>query len=643
MLELVSLHLDGFGSYDIADFSLNEPGITSVMGPIGSGKSTVPRAIYYLLFGKLLQKKTEFMSIDDLINKILKNGYDISLKLNIDGTPCMIREIRKRKDHGLYFEMDGRSKRGKTDPETRKIIDNHLGVSSDDFRNIAMLGRRQSLKLVTGTSAERIDVLMNVFNISEFDEYISVCKDSIKVTLSDKNVISIKLGELNASLKTFQEQLESFDEFYIDDDVDNVNKKLSSNKSKVSKIDDKIISIRGKIAGIESICDKKSKVELIKSEIANLESKITDADILDISDMEKRLNDLRNSKAVSEAAISQCSASLKKLDSLENICPVNNETCPVDVPIKYKDVNKKELTKKIGGLKRELAVVLSAKKKLDLDMSNAKHAAEVDRTIKSKKEILSNIDYDESDITDTDDLEVQLSEYAKNRSIGVERINDLNKTLAKIELSERNKTLLEGIKKSIDDANKKILSFDKELDKLNDDARYLEASVQVFKAIKMRRINLILGLLNEYANDVLKIISNGKRMVEIVSKRKTSKKSTLDKLGIIMHDGNKSVPVELASDGQETQIGLAMLFGTLKTVYKLSNKSVSCVWLDEVFGPLDAKSFERVFESMIPMFNMTKSQSLYIISHRDIDERFFDRQWKFELIDDITHFETIGV
>ena len=146
--------------------------------------------------------------------------------------------------------------------------------------------------------------------------------------------------------------------------------------------------------------------------------------------------------------------------------------------------------------------------------------------------------------------------------------------------------------------------------------------------MKLYKIDLVIQMLNSHLKEILECVSSGEYKAEFSSQRDSAnKKKKLDKIGINVYDSYKMIPIELCSGGQSTEVGLAVLLSTWKTANLISQKGVSSLWLDEVFGPLDEEVINRVFDSVIDVASSLGATTINIISHRELDSRLFDYVW----------------
>ena len=200
--------------------------------------------------------------------------------------------------------------------------------------------------------------------------------------------------------------------------------------------------------------------------------------------------------------------------------------------------------------------------------------------------------------------------------------------LSKITIAQQKEELRERVNNTLEEKEQRIQKLKKQIRNKSIEVQYLSGALAVFKKMKMYKIDLVLQLLNTHLKTILDRISDGEYKAEFTSQKQTAdKKKTLDKINIVVYDSYKMLPIELCSGGQSTEVGLAVLLSVWKTANAISQKSVSSLWLDEVFGPLDTDIINRVFDSVIDIIKEMGATSVKIISHQDLDSRLFDDFW----------------
>lgn len=645
MLHLEELYLDGWMSYTDLLLKLDSQGTTLIRGPIGSGKSGILEAIFYLNYGKTFRNKD---SVNDLINKITNNGYEIWIKQSIGSNHYKICEIRDRKNKGLYFEKNGKRISGKTDPETRKLITAEWKMSPEEFRSIAFLGQRQSQILVEGTPSERAKIIVDIYGLNKYDVSIDSCDSDIKDLNKDVSSLEDLLEKSELDLSSLEENLVE-DVTGDEDDMKGSLEKLSgiieTLETKIEETRESTRSIYETISAIEAKRSTVEKVKRIREEISALSTKLEKYDSdEDKDEVQDALNDLNKKISILENKLEEANIKIRKAASIKNECPINNENCPVKIPSKYKDKILGNANEDKESFEKSLEILSNKKSKCKSILSKCVERDNILASIEHKEE--SIVDLDVKDISEKDlkDKKEQLEGLNEKLSTRKEKLRlarekqlsitrNLSELSSKRELQKKVRAALREKKDAIKTIKDKITIQSEEL-------QYLSVALSIFRKMKMYKIDLILQTLNENIKEILDNISDGTYKAEFTSQKLSSdKKKTLDKVSIIVYDAYKSMPIELWSGGQATEVGLAVLLSVWKTANTLSNKGVTSLWLDEVFGPLNEDIINRVFDAVKETAENLGASSIKIISHRDLDEQLFDHVWNVSLENGITNLE----
>jgi len=156
----------------------------------------------------------------------------------------------------------------------------------------------------------------------------------------------------------------------------------------------------------------------------------------------------------------------------------------------------------------------------------------------------------------------------------------------------------------------------------------------------MHKIDYVLELLNTTIQKNLDFISGGLYQAQFTSQKMDSKgKRLLDSIELNFADQYKAIPIELASGGQRAQVSVSVICSVFEVARKLTSKSVSSLWLDEVLGPVSEDVIDRVFEALLKLSAKLGADSIKMVSHRSLDERLFDHVWTTSLVGGITQIE----
>lgn len=632
MITPKTLFLDGWLSYDKETIDLTIEGLTYVSGPIGAGKSAIPEAIYYLMYGKTLRGKD---SVNDLVNKILDAGYEISLTLDIDEVEYTIKEIRGRSDSGLFFSKGDRDLRGKTDPDTRKRIIATLGMSDQTFQSIGFLGQNQTQVLVEGTPGARGKALVDIYALDEPDKALKILKDDLASAKNDKAAAGRALEQLQGDIEAIQETVtEDIPEEDFEGGIEEISKKIIKAKKKIERLRELSNTLIAKIAKQKSLREQQQRLADIERKIEDKRAKLKDMKKpkQDLQELSDTLRDLRKQQVLLVAEVNASKREIDKAERLVNTCPITDSDCPVDVPKTHKE-------KIISKCKK--AISAATKKENDATVTISE-LEEVKKAANAHAALRGEIDADRRNLEtlrgaeqaeDTTEDEKKLQKCRDSLHAGADKVGEYQETREGIlsrkaafaevqELKKKLETALSEKTKQVKRKKREILKYDEEL-------KYISAAVAVFKKAKLYKIDIVLELLNKNIQDILKEISGEAYSAEFISQKKAESSSRLlDKISIMVHDDYKSMPIELWSGGQKTEVGLAVLLSVWKTATDLAGKSISCLWLDEVFGPLDRDIIDRVFESVLRVVEEIGTTSVKVISHRDLDERLFDETWE---------------
>ena len=202
-----SIDIENFRSIERAFVELENQGTVIVKGvneyedkatSNGSGKSSVFEAIIFALFEETSSGEK------DVANRIIDNGYSITLKFEVDNDKYIInRQCSKNGKTSVVVNKNGLdiSARNKTD--TNKIILQILGINKAIFLDSVFLSQNANTNLASLTPTarkERLEILTNTdFMINNFKEKLKE-----KQTEYEAECVSnqLKINKLNGNKET---------------------------------------------------------------------------------------------------------------------------------------------------------------------------------------------------------------------------------------------------------------------------------------------------------------------------------------------------------------------------------------------------------------------------------------------------------
>lgn len=166
----IELTLSGFRSYaGTATFGFEGRRLVGVVGPIGSGKSSLLDAVAFALYGKTPRVGRDTKG---LINQ-RRDEAKVSLTFSVDGRRWKVVRALRRKGasaHALY-RVEGGEEHEEADREkdVGERIEALLGLDWDGFRRSVMLAQNQFAGFLEATPGEKDGVLKGVFGFERLD------------------------------------------------------------------------------------------------------------------------------------------------------------------------------------------------------------------------------------------------------------------------------------------------------------------------------------------------------------------------------------------------------------------------------------------------------------------------------------------
>jgi exonuclease SbcC len=173
----IELTLRGFRSYaDDTTFGFGGRNLVGIVGPIGSGKSSILDAISFALYGKTPRIAGETKT---LINQ-RRDSLHVSLSFEVDGLVWKAVRVLRRNGaaaHTLYRVEDGEDHEV-TDRarDMGEKIEEILGLDFEAFRRSVLLAQNQFAGFLEATGTDRNKVLKGVFGFDRLD----AMRDAVK-------------------------------------------------------------------------------------------------------------------------------------------------------------------------------------------------------------------------------------------------------------------------------------------------------------------------------------------------------------------------------------------------------------------------------------------------------------------------------
>ncbi|GMQ86292.1 MAG: hypothetical protein BMS9Abin07_1865 [Acidimicrobiia bacterium] len=212
----VELRLRNFRSFfgDDFTFDFRDRHLVGVVGPIGSGKSSILDAIAFALYGRT---PTVGRGTKALIHQRAEHAA-VALRFDVDGELWEAQRMLRRKgagDHALYRLADDTADAEKLEQvigeaEVNERVAELLGLDFDAFGRSVLLAQGRFADFLMARPGERDKVLKGVFGLGRIDGMRAVAKERAREAEieAEKATVSVQhLAELEAATAARKEGL----------------------------------------------------------------------------------------------------------------------------------------------------------------------------------------------------------------------------------------------------------------------------------------------------------------------------------------------------------------------------------------------------------------------------------------------------
>ena len=542
------------------EVNLEKNSTTLIVGKNGSGKSTILDALTFGLFNKPFRK----------INKpqLVNSSNEKECLVEIEFTANKIDWIVRRGIKPNVFEIFRNGSKLEQSAEIRddqKFLETKvLKLNYKSFTQIVILGSSTFVPFMQLPLSSRREIIEDLLDIRIFSTMNSILKEKIKSTSEETKQLTYK--------KNIVEEKISMQENFIND----LNEK---GKSEITRKENKIVEIKGKIKDSELECkDLISKCEKLDEEIKQYAN---------ASKTSKKLYDFRGKMQ-------------NKLDRLEKDRQffLDNETCPTcsqeietavkNMKISQYDNNLDSVRTGLDELEVQLKKTQEEESKL-LELS--KNSSEINKQIRDKT---NKVRYDLQVIEDIKNEIFEIEENLDNRVEETAKLehfsNDFNSILSKIDTKKSDTQHYNFIYSLLKDNGVKSKIIKNYLPVIN------------------QQINKFLHLLDFYINF-------------------TFDEEFHESVKTPIHE---RFSYDSFSEGEKQRIDLALVF-TWREIAKMKNSvNTNLLILDEVFdSSLDTNGTDDFLK--IVRF-VIKDANIFLISHKSEMHDKFESFIQFEKV-----------
>jgi DNA repair exonuclease SbcCD ATPase subunit len=567
-----------YGSNNVIDLQDNT--LTQLVGTNGAGKSSIPLILEEVLFNK----NSKGIRKADISNRIVDNGYDITLAFRV-GEDQYNLDVVRRANIKVKLLKNGEDISSHTATNTYKTVEEIIGIDFKTFSQIVYQNTNASLQFLTATDTNRKKFLIDLLQLNKYVAYFEVFRE-----------ISRGIG---VDVSRVQGRIATIEKWLTDNKLENTSLLSKVDLPFFSEKDEK--NLRSLQIEFENISEKIKKINQNNFYIEQLESidinKIRNilATVVktDTGDMIESIG-AWSSELKHEVRMRDKYESLRNSDNME--CPTCNQSIDIDfVNNSYNE--HKDRAEFCSTEVQKIQVKLD-----EAEINNNKHhhaEGESDewenlyRSIdQSLPKTIPDSDFLQQSIKDLKDkVNSQKEELQKaiNRNNDVERFN----TRIGIIVEQENQF------------QSQLVELIDNLQKIEDKLSSVEILKKAFSTngLLAYKIENLVKDLEELTNEYLAELSDGRFSLEFVVLN--------DKLNVNIEDNGNSVDILSLSAGELARVNTATLLAIRKLMSSISKSQINILFLDEVTNVLDELGKERLVEILLREENL----NTYIVSH----------------------------
>ena len=505
-----------YGDFEL-DFENNIKGMWKIVGPVGSGKTTIGEAISFGLFGSVRDKNNT-----DLISFGEKHAL-VELWCESKGKQIYInREINSYGQSPMYVKIDGepmvytdkRDIQSQLENEfydiSRATVELLCVISFNNFKSLASLNTQDSRKF-----------LDNVLGFAALTRYADASKILRSENTTAMNSIQSLINQCNAQIDKINELTNVAK---IEGDAEQV-------KKTISELDDEIKKHKEKYE--KTILEARKVVEDISNQLASIKA--------------LGVNKAKEIDFIKKGTCPTCGAPID-----QSVLPIKEQERDV-LREQYKIINDK----------------LNIEKQKPIDIKN-----EYTQTVASVREELEK----------NKELLIRLQEQAKRSKLNTKEITKIEEQLKKhnVDLGQA----------QLEDQQWGLL-----IDLLSSD-------------IRSKVLSSFIPVLNE----------NIAKYSQRLRQRYIIKFDDQFKCQIKLPGFKDEVSIKCLSTGQLKTVDMIIILSVLSTV--MGDNSLNVIFLDELFSNMHSDLRNEM--SWLLRENMKPGDTMFIVSHYEINEGFFD-------------------
>lgn len=583
MINFKQITAEGFTSLvEPSTFELGRgESLNVIRGKVGSGKTTIPNALTWCLYGQTLKNKCTIEPWEEVRTdkyrgtkvsvEFEKFGehYEIIRCKNFKGNITIGPKTKIKGGSNIIILKDGELISGKGKVLAQQEINDILGYSFELFKNSIVFGQNMK-RIIEETGPEKKKVFDEAFQVDFIDKAKDNVSDEKKKLLELKKDIIHDIELIDERLSKFQSKL--------DFALDNEKSFDENNKERITEYNDNIKELKSDIESIkkEETYEVDTKtLEETKTELLKEKNRISinNDNFLkiekDITTFHKEETEIKSQLKKGFEKCPTCGGKMNKDKASEMVSKLNKRLKVVEKTLSVlkkqymsiEHIDNTEITNKLRNIETRIAEAKAnnkwaqnSKNRIEKNKEKIAYYTEKINEVNNRKLLIKSTMYEK-----LSNKQVRISKKLHNRLATIERDIEIKDWLISDPLSNN------GLKAYI---------FDALLGNVND---------------RLNTYEPILGFQVEFG-------------IDLTSHRK-------DFYQAIMKDGIVIAYDDL-SGGQKQLVNTAVAFAIHDVISEL--RPMNILFLDEPFESLDVDYIEIISDLV---YEKSKNKSLYLITH----------------------------
>lgn len=586
MIKLQQLHLKNFLSYRELDFDFSDKSLAILIGDNGAGKSTIPSAVAWALFGRT-QKGLQG---DEVVNWDAKKNCVVMLKLDINDLECEVIRYRKyeklENPNDLHLHLGDKEIKG-TPTEKQKVLTEALGSDFQTFINTTFFSQGKVKFIGEVTDTDRKALFKSILDLGRFDVAYARTNEYIVLLEAELAAIQNRETDLLTGIRLIEQEHNHI--------LEMSNQFEATKEAQLTDYRHRMAELEGKIRDQDNSAGWLKEAELLedatKEDIPALRTAV-----------EARLSGIEVEKRIGEDIILSTEADLNCILE-KGICPTCKRPFDNEEIIKEKEDLIKSLRAKMGKIKK-------------LHMETAGESIMLRKKEREYHDNLRKLDVIKTELQ-------QLDTSVGDLQTGIKHLRELEQGL----ISQENPYpgALEVVENKLDVERDKLEEVQKGIEQYKEEMKLLGEVKEIYS--KRGVVSFIMEnyfkFLSSKANYYLSMLDSD-ITININAQKKTKKGDLREEITIEIQKGGRKALYENLSDGERQRTNLVLLLSIFCLCRSINISNFDTLFLDEVLDlSLDADGKSFIVELLNDIKVNEGIPHILVISHSpEIKERF---------------------